>query len=76
MIETNRLYSVPLDNVLWHKSSYTANNGNCVELATVPGLPAVAIRDSKNPEIPALRSGAGQVRAFILALAADTLVEA
>ncbi|MET8540244.1 DUF397 domain-containing protein [Kitasatospora sp. NPDC004799] len=76
MIDTNLLYSVPLDNVLWHKSSYTANNGNCVELAAVPGLPAIAIRDSKNPGLPALRSGAGQVRSFIHALAADTLVEA
>ncbi|MFJ7279835.1 DUF397 domain-containing protein [Kitasatospora sp. NPDC098663] len=76
MIETNRLYAAPLDNVRWHRSSYTANNGNCVEVAAVPGLPAVAIRDSKNPEIPALRSGAGQVRSFIHALAADALVEA
>ncbi|MFG2917578.1 DUF397 domain-containing protein [Kitasatospora sp. NPDC048298] len=76
MIEKNRLYAVPLDNVLWHKSSYTANNGNCVEMAAVPGLPAIAIRDSKNPEIPALRSDADQVRSFIHALAADALVDA
>ncbi|MFJ6382740.1 DUF397 domain-containing protein [Kitasatospora sp. NPDC092039] len=76
MIDTNDLYEVPLDNVRWHKSSYTANNSNCVEMAAVPGLPAIAIRDSKNPEIPALRSGTDQVRSFIRALAADTLVEA
>ncbi|MFE6052537.1 DUF397 domain-containing protein [Kitasatospora sp. NPDC056446] len=76
MIDTNDIYAVPLDNVLWHKSSYTANNSNCVEVAAVPGVPALAIRDSKNPEIPALRSGAGQVRSFLSALAADALVEA
>ncbi|MFE4976073.1 DUF397 domain-containing protein [Kitasatospora sp. NPDC056651] len=76
MIETNRLYAVPLDDVRWHKSSYTANNSNCVEVTAVPGLQAIAIRDSKNPEIPALRSGADQVRSFVRALAAGTLEEA
>ena len=32
----------------WHKSSYSSQDGNCVEVArNVPGL--VAVRDSKEP---------------------------
>jgi Domain of unknown function (DUF397) len=38
----------------WHKSSYSSNNGgNCVEVArNLPGV--VAVRDSKDPNGPAL----------------------
>jgi hypothetical protein len=37
----------------WRKSSYSgANGGNCVEVASTYG--AVAVRDSKAPERPAL----------------------
>jgi hypothetical protein len=32
----------------WHKSSYSnGDNGNCVEVATTPGI--MAVRDSKAP---------------------------
>jgi Domain of unknown function (DUF397) len=33
---------------LWRKSSFSAHNGNCVEIAPFAGR--VAVRDSKNPE--------------------------
>ena len=36
----------------WSKSSRSANNGACVEVAFTPGL--VATRDSKDPTGPAL----------------------
>lgn len=38
----------------WHKASYSnSNGGNCVEVArNLPGI--VAVRDSKNPDDPAL----------------------
>ncbi|MGP4024649.1 DUF397 domain-containing protein [Actinomadura sp. 3N407] len=42
-----------LTKAAWRKSSYTtANGGECVELASVPGT--VAVRDSKDPGGPKL----------------------
>ena len=42
-----------LSRAVWHKSTYSGQNGNCVEVArNLPGL--VAIRDSKHPGGPAL----------------------
>jgi len=42
-----------LAHALWRKSTYSSANGNCVEVAT--NLPAIiAVRDSKNPDGPAL----------------------
>jgi Domain of unknown function (DUF397) len=43
-----------LTKALWRKSSYSGTNGGaCVEIAAnLPGI--VAVRDSKNPEGPAL----------------------
>jgi hypothetical protein len=38
---------------IWHKSSYSGDAGNCVEVATnLPGT--VAVRDSKNVPGPEL----------------------
>ncbi|SDD57845.1 DUF397 domain-containing protein [Actinokineospora iranica] len=34
----------------WHKSSYSGNQGQCVEVGFDPAQPeAIAVRDSKNP---------------------------
>jgi len=43
--------ALDLSTARWRKSSRSTNTSNCVELAT-PG--PVAIRDSKNPDGPAL----------------------
>lgn len=37
----------------WHKSTYSGNVGNCVEVAELTGEHR-AVRDSKNPAGPAL----------------------
>ncbi|GAA1588274.1 DUF397 domain-containing protein [Actinomadura kijaniata] len=42
-----------LSAVQWRKSSHSGDNqGDCIELANVPGV--VAIRDSKSPDGPVL----------------------
>ena len=49
----------------WRKSSYSGNNGgNCVEVAD--NLPnTIAVRDSKDPDGPALILSADQWAGFI-----------
>ncbi|MGA5823211.1 DUF397 domain-containing protein [Kitasatospora sp. NPDC094028] len=48
----------------WRKSSYSAQEGQCVEVADgFPGL--VPVRDSKDPHGPALMFGADAWSAFV-----------
>ncbi len=55
--------------VSWRKSSYSGNGGNCVEIAPdfVDLLP---VRDSKDPEGPALVFPADAWRSFVAAVQA------
>ena len=40
---------IDLSRAEWHKSSYSSQDGNCVEVArNLPGL--VAVRDTKQPD--------------------------
>ncbi len=56
--------SAPETNALhWFKSSRSAQNGACVEVAFT--VDAVAVRDSKNPGGPILRFGTGAWREFV-----------
>ncbi len=42
-----------LTSVSWRKSSYSGGNGgNCIQVADLPGT--IAVRDSKDPDGPAL----------------------
>ncbi|MEU0516467.1 DUF397 domain-containing protein [Streptosporangium sp. NPDC006007] len=65
-----------LSSVVWRKSSRSTNGGDCVEVAVVPGDPALAahkagagelylVRDSKNPDGPALAFTRGEWDAFV-----------
>ena len=57
-----------LTGVEWFKSSKSATNGQCVEVAFVDGQ--VAVRDSKNPAGPALLFTAAEWTAFVGGVAA------
>jgi Domain of unknown function (DUF397) len=45
---------IDIDHAAWRKSSYSGDNGGgCVEIASnLPGI--IAVRDSKDPDGPAL----------------------
>jgi hypothetical protein len=47
----------------WRKSSYSSDDGNCVEVADLPGG-ACAVRDSKQPTGPVLTFTATEWAAF------------
>jgi hypothetical protein len=49
---------------VWVKSSASAQNGNCVELASLHDG-GVAVRDSKDPNGPVLRYTALEWEAFL-----------
>lgn len=48
-MEKAELYSTDVSTLHWQKSSLTANNGDCFELAGLPDG-GVAVRDSKNTD--------------------------
>jgi len=47
----------------WRKAKASQTNGNCVEVAGIPGG-GVAVRDSKDPDGPVLRFTAAEWAAF------------
>ena len=51
------------DHLSWHRSSRSAADGACVEVAALPF--AMAVRDSKDPGGPVLQFGAEAWREFI-----------
>jgi hypothetical protein len=55
--------------VTWVKSSYSAG-GNCVELAELPGGAGIAVRNSRDPQGPALIYTRAEIDAFVRGAAA------
>jgi len=56
--------------VQWRKSSYSGDNGNCVELSAVsPG--SIAIRDSKAPAHHVLIFSSAQLADLLIRVRAD-----
>lgn len=51
-------------NISWQKSSYSAANGNCVEVAR-QGSSYIWVRDSKNAALPALGFAPASWQAFL-----------
>jgi hypothetical protein len=54
----------------WYKSSRSAGNGACVEVAELPS--AMAVRDSKDPQGPILTFGTESWRSFVAAVRTGT----
>lgn len=58
------MHPVDLSRARWHRSSTSKKKDACVEIAdNVPRV--VAVRDSKNPDGPALVVAPGAFRAFV-----------
>jgi hypothetical protein len=58
---------IDLSRAEWRTSSYSSQDGNCVEVATnLPGT--VAVRDSKQPDGPGLLVSAADWQAFVRGL--------
>ncbi|MBC3844183.1 DUF397 domain-containing protein [Streptacidiphilus sp. 4-A2] len=63
--------SPDLSNAPWYKSSYSGDNGgNCIEVAPGHIPDAVPVRDSKDPDGPALIFPATAFTAFVAAVKA------
>ena len=54
-----------LPEVSWHKSQRSNPSGNCVELALLPTRADVAIRNSRDPDGPALVCTLDELAAFL-----------
>jgi len=60
---------VDLDQAAWRKSTFSGNQGNCLEVAD--GFPGVMpVRDSKDPDGPVLTFSAGSSAAFVASVKA------
>ncbi|MGW0672567.1 DUF397 domain-containing protein [Streptomyces sp. NPDC002746] len=71
---TNNLTPPELRGAVWRKSSYSGGNeGQCVEVADLTAASSTGqqgVRDSKNPEGPALLIPAATFTAFMTGLKA------
>jgi hypothetical protein len=61
----NGMPATELAGVAWRKSRRSNSQGNCVEVAELPGG-AVAVRNSRHPQGPALVYTRAEMEALIL----------
>jgi hypothetical protein len=62
----NGIPAARLSAVRWQKSRRSNPSGNCVELAELPGGAGIAVRNSRDPDGPALIYTPEEIAAFIL----------
>ncbi|MEV4760906.1 DUF397 domain-containing protein [Micromonospora sp. NPDC049559] len=62
----NGMPSGLLPAVHWQKSRRSNPSGNCVEVAALPNGAGIALRNSRDPEGPALIYTPDEMAAFIL----------
>jgi hypothetical protein len=61
---SNGMPATLLKGVVWRKSRHSGPQGNCVELAELPDG-AVAVRNSRHPDGPALVYTHSEIIAFV-----------
>lgn len=52
-------------SIVWQKSGRSNPNGNCVEMAALPGGEEIAVRNSRDPEGPALVYTVAEIEALV-----------
>ena len=62
----NGVPAAELKGVTWRKSRRSNPSGNCVECAVLPDHAGIAVRNSRDPEGPALIYTPAEIEAFIL----------
>lgn len=62
----NGIPAIELQGVTWRKSRRSNSTGNCVELAELSPTGDVAVRNSRDPEGPALVYTRAEIEALIL----------
>jgi hypothetical protein len=55
-----------LPTLAWRRSRRSSPSGNCVELAPLPDAAGVAVRNSRDPDGPALIYTLAEIEAFLL----------
>jgi len=61
----NGMSASALPPLKWQKSGRSNPSGNCVEMAELPGGGGIAVRNSRDPDGPALIYTVDEIAAFL-----------